>query len=180
MVRSSRTKLCPIENFGVVPMFVIVTEIFWPGEASNAVTSITHFVVGLNFHFFWRRFWCARATGEEPEKCAATKGNRCDYLNNCFSHALKLERREKSRLDADQGFCRFFLEGNPTSISILPMQKILLSSLCSSRLTRLWALLPTRTKEPTITIRAESCGDFRRTDQQLKFSTKIFPASCRP
>ena len=39
IMRSSSTKLCPIENFGVVPMFLIVTEIFWPGVASKAVTS---------------------------------------------------------------------------------------------------------------------------------------------
>ena len=32
-------KLCPIENFGVVPTFLSVTEIFCPGFASNAVTS---------------------------------------------------------------------------------------------------------------------------------------------
>jgi protein SCO1 len=31
-------------------------------------------------------------------------------------------------LDADQGFCRFFLEGKPPSISILSMEKILLTA----------------------------------------------------
>src|SRR6266496_3445761 len=89
---------------------------------------VTHFVVGLNCYFFRRCLRSMRATGKEPEKCAATKGNRSDYLNNCFSHALKLERREKSRLDADQAFCRFFLERKPPSISILPMHKLLLAA----------------------------------------------------
>ncbi len=52
-----------------------------------------------------------RATGDEPQKHAATKRDQREQLNNCFSHALKLEGREKSRLDADQGFRRFFVEG---------------------------------------------------------------------
>src|SRR5215468_334084 len=74
---------------------------------------VTHFVVSLNCYFLRRCLRRMRATGEEPEKRVATKGDRRDLLNNCCSHVLKLERREKSCLDADQGFCRFFLEGNP-------------------------------------------------------------------
>src|SRR5215813_797481 len=39
IMRSSNTKLCPIENFGVVPTFLNVTVTFWPGATSNAVRS---------------------------------------------------------------------------------------------------------------------------------------------
>jgi protein SCO1 len=50
----------------------------------------------------------------------------------------KLERCEKSRLDPDQGFWRFFLERNPSSISIATVEKILLAVCAALALLGCW------------------------------------------